>query len=148
MLSISPHSTLGCLLFPTKRAHIKSFEYCTTYEIRVIANTLSPSQDIKTVVNGYVTIFVESIYNRCISVLTPKANSIVVSYNITLKMKDFFLAYLHRDSFPLQHPLESVMSASRVRSRFEELSDSTDPSYRLVTTRSISLSVGSSCFIT
>ena len=64
------------------------------------------SQDIKTIVNGHVTAFVESIYNLCISVLTPEANSVVVSDDMTLEMRDFFLAYLHRDPPPPQHPPE------------------------------------------
>ena len=45
------------------------------------------------------------------------------------------------------HLYHSVISAGRVRSRFGELSDSTGPSYRLVTTQSISLSVGSPRFV-
>ena len=53
-----------------------------------------------------MTTFVESVYSRCIPVSTPEANSLVVSNSITLEMRDFFLAYLHRDPPPPRHPPE------------------------------------------
>jgi len=102
----SPHSTPSRSPSPTKNAHTKSPECPATREIGVVANTLPPSQDIKTIVNGRMTAFVESVYDLCISVLTPEANSVVVSGDMTLRMRDFFLAYLHRDPPAPQHPLE------------------------------------------
>ena len=100
------HAALSAVRHPQRRARTKSPECPATREIGVMANTLPPSQDIKTIVNGHVTAFVESVYNLCISVLTPEANSAVVSDGMTLAMRNFFVAYLHRDPPPPQHPPE------------------------------------------
>ena len=71
-----------------------------------MANTLPPSQDVKNIVNGRMTVLVESLYQRCIPSSTPEANSVVVSNSMPLEMRDFFLAYLHRDPPPPHHPSE------------------------------------------
>src|SRR5271154_3936708 len=91
---------------PKKRARTKSPEYPVTREIGVMANTLPPSQDVQKIVNGRMTVLVESLYQRCIPSSTPEANSVVVSNSLPLEMRDFFLAYLHRDAPPPHHPSE------------------------------------------
>ena len=108
--SLSPtHSTASTpspSKSPKKRARTKSPEYPATREIGVMANTLPPSQDVKRIVDERMAVLVESLYQRCIPSSTPEANSVLVSNSMSLEIRDFLLAYLHRDPPPAHHPSE------------------------------------------